>query len=226
MCRESTHSKDQLILLFDRLFERYGPQHWWPADDPFEMVVGAILTQNTSWKNVEKAIESLKAAEMLSMPAIGATPPDELARVIRSSGCHTVKAGRLKALVSHVERHYDGDLPAMLRQSGSELRRELLTIRGIGPETADCIVLYGGEKPSFVVDAYTRRLFDRAGFLARPTYDGAKEFCEALLPPDTRLFNEFHALIVRHSIVHCRSRPRCAGCPLADWCPGFRSGVN
>jgi endonuclease III related protein len=223
---DSQVSDNLLVRLYNCLVARYGPQHWWPAEDPLELVVGAILTQNTSWRNVEKAIASLKTAGLMSIAAIHVTPPDELARAIRSSGCQTVKAARLQAFVQHVRAHHHGNLTAMLKQSGSDLRRELLSIRGIGPETADCIVVYGGNWPSFVVDAYTRRLFERVGFLTQPSYDEAQQFCHERLPRDPRLFNEFHALIVRHSIVHCRARRRCVGCPVADWCPGFESNVD
>jgi endonuclease-3 related protein len=219
-------ASEEPLLVFDRLLERYGPQHWWPADDAFEMAVGAILTQHTSWKNVEKAIARLKAVGQLSLSAIEATDPSELAVLTRSAGCSTVKAARLKSFASHVRNHYDGQLATMLAQGGAPLRRELLSISGIGPETADCIVLYGANQPKFVVDAYSRRLFDRLGLIPRPSYDDVQRFCEASLPPDARLFNEFHALIVRHSIVHCRVQPRCAGCPLADRCAAYRLAVH
>jgi endonuclease-3 related protein len=215
-----------LSQLYERLLARYGPQDWWPAEDAFEMIVGAILTQNTSWKNVERAIASLKAAALLSLAAIEVTPSDELARVIRSSGFHRVKAGRLKAFVAHVRAQHAGDLAAMLAQDGLTLRRELLGVPGIGPETADCIVLYGGRWPSFVADAYARRLFDRLGLLSLPSYEDVQKYCHAHLPADSRLFSEYHALIVRHSIVHCRARPRCRGCPVADDCPSFTSCVD
>lgn len=212
----------RLTELYERLFRFYGPQHWWLAEGTFEMIVGAILTQNTSWKNVERAIARLKETGNLSPEAIARMPSEELAELIRSSGFFRMKARKLKAFVEHLEAHHNGRLESLFDRDASELRRELLGIHGIGPETADSIVLYGAGKPTFVVDAYTCRLFERLGLLSGPTYDHVQQFCHENLPTDAPLFNEFHALIVRHSVVHCRKRPLCAGCPLVAHCPSAR----
>ncbi len=210
--------------LFRRLSQAYGPQGWWPAETAEEMIVGAILVQNTAWRNVEKALASLKAADRLSLRAIDQTPLDELAALIRSSGFYREKAKKLKAFAAHVHTRYAGNLAALLAGEPRELRRELLALRGIGPETADSIILYAAGQPIFVVDAYTRRLFARLGLPVASEYDAIQRYCHERLATDARLFNEYHALIVRHAVVHCRARPRCAGCPLAEVCPSFAPG--
>ncbi len=206
--------------IFDRLFERYGPQHWWPAEHPFEVMVGAILTQNAAWQNVERAIAALRAAEALDPQVIVAAPPERLGAWIRPAGYFNVKAARLQAFC----RWYlqAGGFEALAARPTEPLRRALLAVHGIGPETADDILLYAFERPVFVIDAYTRRIFTRLGQgSARWGYEDWRAWFETALGADVPLYNEYHALIVRHAKVHCRVRPRCEGCPLALTCAAF-----
>ena len=153
-------------LIFDRLLYHYGRQHWWPAESPFEVMVGAVLTQATAWTNVERAISRLKDADALSPAAMRGMETDELASLIFSSGFYNAKAQRLKTLVEFLRDAYDDDIDAMRQENGENLRRELLAVKGVGEETADAILLYALDKPSFVIDAYTRRLFRAAGHYA------------------------------------------------------------
>jgi endonuclease-3 related protein len=206
------------LRMYEALLAAYGPQHWWPADSPTEVVIGAILTQNTAWSNVEKAIAAMKAAGCLNFCRIHRMPVEELAVVIRSAGTYRVKAQRLKAFTSWLFGAHDGDLDRALRGKLAVVRRELLAIPGIGPETADAILLYAGGRRSFVVDAYTKRLWRRHRLIEAPaTYDAIKSRLEAALPRDARLYNEYHALIVELGKRHCRTRPNCRGCPLERW---------
>lgn len=204
--------------IYDRLLARYGPQHWWPGETPFEVVVGAILTQNTSWANVERAISGLCAHSLLSPEAIQENCEQDLAVVIRACGYHNMKARRLKVFVDHLYRVHDGRLSHLLAMETDALRSELLSIWGIGEETADSIVLYAAGKPSFVVDAYTRRVFSRLGLCApNEKYSPLRNTFMDNLATDTRLYNEYHALLVRHGKETCRKRlPRCQCCPLAS----------
>ncbi len=214
--------RERLLEIFDRLFRRYGPRHWWPAETPFEVCVGAILTQNTSWGNVEKAIANLKRAKLLSPQALSNIPVERLAEVIRPAGFFNVKAKRLKGFVDRLFARYDGSLDRLFAEEWHGLRAELLAVPGIGPETCDAILLYAGGKPSFVVDAYTRRLFAGLGLVREDVgYEELRALFMDNLPPDPVLFNEYHALIVEHGKEHCRKRPRCAGCSLHVLC---RSG--
>lgn len=204
--------------VFESLRHAYGPQRWWPGDGPFEVIVGAVLTQNTAWRNVERAIDGLKARDVLRPERILALPFEELAQLIRSSGYFNVKARRLRALC----RWYrdEGGFEALRRLETGELRRGLVSVHGIGPETADDILLYAFERPVFVIDAYTRRIFSRLGLLAANSgYEQMRAAFEHSLGPDTELFNEFHALIVAHGKDVCRSAPRCGDCCLASICP-------
>jgi endonuclease-3 related protein len=204
--------------VFAALHRRWGPQGWWPARTRAEMIIGAILTQNTAWPNVERAIGNLRAAGALRFDRLHAASCTELESWIRPAGTFRVKARRLRAFTDMIFDRHGGSLARLLRQKTDALRRELLGVSGIGPETADCIVLYAARQPVFVVDAYTRRMLERHGW-AGPgePYDAvAARFTDAL-DPDPQLFNEFHALIVRLGKEHCRSRPRCEGCPLAGW---------
>lgn len=209
-----------LLEIYRRLYAHFGPQHWWPADAPFEVVVGAILTQNTSWKNVERALANLKAADLLDPARLRLVRTPRLARLIRPSGSFNGKAKKIKALLRYLDR-YGGRLDRLFRQDRETLREELLAVYGIGPETADSILLYAGNHPSFVVDAYTRRIFGRLGWPPdRLGYAALREACMAALPPDVALYNEYHALLVAHGKSVCTKRaPRCAECPLADLCP-------
>ncbi len=207
--------------IYRKLFERYGPQHWWPARDPFEVIVGAILTQSTAWTNVEKAIANLRAAGKLSASALLELPETELAALIHPCGYYNVKARRLKAFVKWLDESCGGDLDRLFSRDTASLRRELLGVYGIGEETADSIILYAGNLPVFVIDAYTRRILSRLGLApARDSYAACQALFIDNLPADVRLFNEFHALLVRLGKETCRNIPRCPACPL-DSC-----GVN
>lgn len=205
--------------LFQRLHDHYGPQHWWPGDSPFEIMVGAVLTQNTAWANVEKAIARLVAAGCLTPEAIAALLPAELAELIRPAGYFNVKARRLQSLCRFLLDA--GGIPSLAQRATDPLRQTLLQVHGIGPETADDILLYALDRPVFVVDAYTRRLGVRLGLLdATAGYETIRALFERALGLDRALFNELHALIVRHAKQVCRKRPRCGECCLANECPG------
>ena len=205
--------------VYRRLFSTYGPQHWWPAEEPFEVVVGAILTQSTAWTNVEKAISNLKAANALSPTSLNATPTDELARLIRPSGYYNAKSRKLKAFAGRLCDGYGGDLDRLFALDTGALRRELLSIHGVGDETADSIILYAANRPVFVIDAYTRRIIDRLGLAPeKDSYAAYQELFADSLVPDERLFNEYHALLVRHGKDVCRKSPRCGGCCLTRLC--------
>ncbi len=214
--------------VYSRLFAAYGPQGWWPGESRFQIIVGAILTQSTAWVNVEKALRSMRAAGCWSFEAIVKLPEADLATVIRSSGYYNAKARKLQAFASHLLENYGGDLDAMFDQELGDLRSELLSIYGIGDETADDILVYAAEKPSFVMDSYTRRIVDRMGFpvLGRnPGYGAYQALFQDNLPANTPLFNEFHALLDHHAKVSCTKRdPHCSNCCLADLCPLGRTG--
>ena len=205
----------QLLQIYDALIERYGPQGWWPADSTAETIVGTILVQNTAWKNVERAIANLKAENLLDFRALHDVDHATLAKIVQPAGTPTVKARRLQAFAAWLGGRHGFALNSMSSTPKDALRRELLAIKGIGPETADCIVLYAAQQPAFVVDAYTRRILTRH-LLAKSdwSYDQLKDLFEANLPRDVRLFNEFHALLVEVGKRHCRKAPVCAGCPL------------
>jgi endonuclease III related protein len=208
--------ENRLVDVFDRLQSFFGPQDWWPGETPFEVVVGAILTQNTNWGNVCKAITNLKNGGLLSFEALLALPVENLALYIRPSGFYNVKARRLKNLLLMIEGRYQGKLDLLLQDEMMTGRENLLSVQGIGPETADSILLYGGNHPIFVVDAYTHRVFSRHNLLADESdYDSIQEYFMDRLPADSSLFNEYHALIVRLGKEFCKkSRPLCEQCPL------------
>jgi len=213
---------------YDTLLAAFGPQHWWPGRTAFEIIVGAILTQNTSWRNVERAIKNLRRAKLLAPGAILAVPARRLAALIRSSGYFRQKAKKLKAFVRFLRTQHQGSLVKMLRIRSATLREQLLGVHGIGPETADSILLYAGRRPVFVVDAYARRILERH-HLADPkmSYEDARQFFERNLPQDVPLYNEFHALIVRTGKDYCRaSNPRCEECPLERFLPERASVVS
>ncbi|MBK5276727.1 MAG: endonuclease III domain-containing protein [Desulfuromonadales bacterium] len=213
-----------LMEIYERLFSRFGPRHWWPAETPFEVCIGAILTQNTAWTNVEKAINNLKQADCLSPEVLKDVDHEQLAELIRPSGYFNVKSRRLKDFTAWLFLNHNGSLEQMFAGDWRELRPELLQVRGIGPETADSILLYAGGKPSFVVDAYTRRLFHRLGLLpAGAGYDRTRDLFMEALPADVQLFNEYHALIVEQCKRFCRTRSACNGCPLQGICPSAAS---
>ena len=208
----------ELLAIHDALFAAFGPQGWWPGKTPFEVMVGAILTQNTNWRNVERAIANLRAARAMTPAAMSRLPPEALAALIRPAGYFRVKAARLGNLLEHLRRRHGGSVARLLRTPLEPLREELLGISGVGPETADSILLYAGGLPSFVVDAYTTRVLGRHGLVrAEAGYAEVQALFARALPGDAPLFNEFHALFVRLGKECCRPRaPRCAACPLAS----------
>ncbi len=208
------------LQLFDILFAASGPQHWWPGDTPFEVAVGAVLTQNTTWSNVEKAITSLKAANAMTAAGLFALSAPDLEQAIRPAGYYRVKAQYLRTLAEWVSRRAAGDLSSLASEDTDILHRELLALRGVGRETADSILLYAIGKPAFVVDAYTRRIAARLRLLPdNTTYESTQQYFVALLPEDAQLFNEFHGLLVHLAKEHCRARPVCLACPLEAYCP-------
>jgi endonuclease-3 related protein len=201
--------------VFRRLLEAFGPQHWWPAETTLEVIVGAILTQNTAWRNVEAAISQLRQADLLSPDGILEVPEAQLKELIRSSGYYNQKSRRLKIFFEHLASRWDGNLEAFLSQPLVPLREELLGIKGIGPETADSIILYAAEQPSFVVDLYTHRVFSRHGWVPEDCdYHRLRDYFMDYLDPEVYFFQELHALLVRVGHAYCRRSPACADCPL------------
>ncbi|HOM15835.1 MAG TPA: endonuclease III domain-containing protein [Thermoguttaceae bacterium] len=209
-----------LQQVYERLWKAYGPQHWWPGDGPFEVIVGAVLTQNTSWKNVERAIRNLRDAGLMTPRRLARTPLPELEELIRPAGYYRIKARRLRNLLELIVKRYGGSLEQMFSTPMDVLREELLAVQGVGPETADSILLYAGNLPTFVVDAYTHRVLARHGWIGFDAdYYQIKEYFEDQLEPDVQLFNEYHALLVRVGHLHCRRQPKCNGCPLEEMLP-------
>ncbi len=207
--------KALLMKIYDKLYKTYGPRHWWPGETPFEVMVGAILTQNTSWRNVERAIQELKNRGVLNAEGMRQLRRSQLAPLIRSSGYYRIKAGRLKAFVKFYFEEYDGKVEKMREERLPVLRRKLLEVNGIGPETADSIILYGLNKPIFVVDAYTRRILSRHGMISGSlSYEEIQRLFMKHLPPNKKLFNEYHALLVHLGKTLCKKVPRCDVCPL------------
>ncbi|MFP5349311.1 MAG: endonuclease III domain-containing protein [Gammaproteobacteria bacterium] len=203
--------------IYDALYAAHGPQHWWPGDSAFEIMVGAVLTQNTAWINVERAIANLKQANALSPQAIVAAHPKRLAKWLKPSGYFNVKAKRLRAFCRWLIDA--GGTAALARLPTDALRARLLAVYGVGPETADDILLYAFERPVFVIDAYTRRIFQRLGAIrGDEDYETLRAAFEQALGPDTALYNEYHGLIVRQGKDICRPRPRCAQCAVARSC--------
>ncbi len=218
--RKNKKNKPRASLrqVYRRLLTAHGPQFWWPGDSRFEIMVGAVLTQNTAWTNVEHAITNLKRAKVLAPEAIMAAPHARLARWLKPSGYFNVKAKRLKAMCRWLVGQ--GGVRALARLDTHDLRAALIAVYGIGPETADDIVLYAFERPVFVIDAYTRRLFRRLGHIRGDEgYETLRHLFENTLGPDMPVFNEYHALIVAHGKDICRVKPRCDVCCLAGECP-------
>lgn len=203
--------------LYDRLLDYFGPQQWWPGDTPFEVIVGAVLTQNTNWGNVEKAIDNLKNAGLLSLEALYTLPHETLADKIRPCGYYNLKATRLKNLLHLLHDVYEADLDFFFAGELHSLRQSLLSVKGIGPETADSILLYAAQKPIFVVDAYTHRILSRHAFITEEDsdYSTIQDLFMDSLPNEPALFNEFHALIVMTGKHFCKkTTPLCETCPL------------
>ena len=204
-----------LIKIYRTLYRAYGPMHWWPGETPFEVMVGAILTQNTSWRNVEKAIQHLKEKGVLNSEGIHQLRKPQLASLIKSSGYYRIKADRLKAFVDFLFKEYSGKVEKMGRERLEVLRPKLLKVKGIGPETADSILLYGLRKPIFVVDAYTKRVLSRHRMISeRASYEEIQKLFMDHLPLEESLFNEYHALFVHLGKTVCKKVPKCDICPL------------
>lgn len=202
--------------IYEILLDFYGPQNWWPADSPLEMMLGAILTQNTNWKNVEKALTQLKEYDLLSLEKLRHIDINQLAELIRPAGYYNLKARRLKNLLQIIDDEYQGDLHLLLADRLDHARQVLLSVKGVGEETADSILLYACGHPVFVVDAYTHRVFSRHNLLAEEcSYADIQERFMDNLPADSQLFNEYHALIVRVAKQYCKKKqPLCDHCPL------------
>jgi len=201
--------------IYNKLLSRYGDLHWWPASSPYEVIVGAVLTQNTAWSNVEKAIDNF--GDSLSPEFIASLDMDSLAELIRPSGFFNQKAVYLKEITRWFEK-YRYSVERVKRHPLEKIRKELLAVKGVGKETADSILLYAFDYPTFVVDAYTKRLFERLSVDVKMDYDSIKSYFESRLEPNGKLYNNFHAMIVINAKEYCRKKPVCIGCPLADEC--------
>ena len=210
--------KRKLEDIFKRLYSVFGAQHWWPADSRFEVIVGTILTQNTSWLNVKKAISNLKKEKVLSPQKLYGLKFSKLARLIKPAGYYNIKAKRLKFFLKFFFRHHQASTKKLALVKTDKLRQELLLVNGVGPETADSILLYALDKPVFVIDAYTKRIFSRHGLLKeKASYAEAQNLFSQHLKKEVKLFNEYHALIVRLAKDFCRkTKPRCQVCPLGN----------
>ena len=209
---------EKIQEIYHLLYRYFGPQDWWPAESRFEVMVGAVLTQNTNWQNVSKAIEALRKRDLLSFQILHSLPQDELASLIRPSGYYNLKAKRLKNLLAMIQREYDGDLESFFCEDLWVARDRLLSVKGVGAETADSILLYGCRQPIFVVDAYTHRIFSRHDLVPEECdYQELQDLFMDNLSADTAMFNEYHALIVLTAKEFCRkTNPRCDGCPLQE----------
>ena len=206
---------DKLNEIYQHLLKAYGPQKWWPAESPLEVMVGAILTQNTNWQGVEKAIANLKKHGLLSLDKLHHRSTEELAEFIKPAGYFNLKASRLKNLIVMVAEAYGGDLNVMGQMDTGQLRQELLSVNGVGPETADSILLYAFHRPIFVVDTYTYRVTSRHGLIEEEVnYQALQDLFMEHLPLDVDMFNEYHALLVRVGKLHCKRKAHCQGCPL------------
>lgn len=218
---------NKIKQLYGVLHKSFGSQNWWPTttkNRETEIVIGAILTQNTSWKNVEKAILNLKQNGLVDLRKLAAVETSKLARIIRPSGYYNQKARKLKAFGKHVVDNYMGDLRKLFAKDTGDLRSELLSIHGIGPETADSILLYAAGKPAFVVDAYTKRIFTRTGIIREDSsYDELQNLFKTNLPENTGMFSQYHALIVQLGKDVCRKKPLCNNCPLNDGCRHYKN---
>jgi endonuclease-3 related protein len=207
-----------LKKIYQKLYASFGPQDWWPGETPFEVVIGAILTQQTSWENVEKVIKNLKAENLLDPKKLSNVKDQKLERLIRSSGYYRQKTKKIKNFLDFLWGSYNGNLKKLFGNPALRLREELLSVKGIGKETADSIILYAAEKPIFVIDAYTKRVLQRVGITKEKDYDKLQKFFQENLPEDVYLFNEYHALIVRLGKDYCKKKPKCNLCPLNEMC--------
>jgi endonuclease-3 related protein len=215
MNKKTKSYKKILYDIYNILYKSFGPQHWWPGETPFEVAVGAILTQNTNWGNVEKAIGNLKQQKALRAKFLYDMPHERLASLIKPAGYFNVKTKRLKEFLSFLLNHYKGNMERMKEEEVHTVRHSLLNVKGIGPETADSIILYALEKPVFVIDAYTKRILVRHKLAPeQATYQELQELFHHNLPADVQLFNEYHALFVMVGKHYCKPKPRCRECPL------------
>ncbi|MEK6528868.1 MAG: endonuclease III domain-containing protein [Nitrospirota bacterium] len=204
-----------LTEMYHSLYDAFGPEHWWPGDTPFEVAVGAILTQNTNWGNVEKAINNLKKQKALNAVALQKMPDKKLALLIKPAGYYNIKTKRLKNFLNFFVNHFKGDMNRMKKEITLCLREKLLGVNGIGPETADSILLYALEKPIFVIDAYTKRILARHKLVSKKAdYHEMQELFHNNLPKNTKLYNEYHALFVKLGKDYCKTKPRCEECPM------------
>ena len=214
-CKFDFMISETLSEIYQLLYDAFGPQHWWPGDTPFEIVTGAILTQNTNWANVEKAIKNIKSMRYLTPEALNRLDLSQLAELIRPAGYYNIKAKRLKSFIKWLFDNYDGKMSSLELVNTEQLRAELLSIKGVGRETADSILLYAMGRPVFVVDAYTARITLRHELIdPGADYEQLRELFETNLTEDVRLFNEYHALLVRVGKEFCRPKAKCHGCPL------------
>jgi len=213
--------KLNLLNVYERLFHSYGPQHWWPGDGAFEVIIGAILTQGVGWLGADKSITNLKSQGLMEPSALRTEDQAKIANLIRPSIYFNRKAQKIKSFVHHLGEYYNDDLDSLLEKDTQNLRHELLSIYGIGEETADDIVLYAANKPIFVIDTYTRRVLNRLSIIPnQDTYSSYQAIFMDNLPHNPTLFNEFHALLDRHAAETCRkNRPKCKECSLLDICP-------
>lgn len=225
MLKAGEDTREKLEKIYRTLFNKYGKQHWWPADSKEEIIIGAILTQNTNWKNVEKAIDNLRKNNLLDFKNLYKTNEKELAALIKPSGYYNQKAKKLKNFVNFLFNEYGLDLNKFFRLDVDNLRAKLLEINGIGKETADSIILYAANKPIFVVDAYTKRIMDRIGF-KEDTYDKLQNLFMKNLSKDVEMFNEYHALLVRLGKEICKKEPLCKECCLNRLCCYYSDRIN
>jgi endonuclease-3 related protein len=221
-------TSDTLMAMYQAMRQRLGHQAWWPGDTPLEICLGAILTQNTSWHNVERALDNLRREDLIGVEALDALSTEQLAAYIRPAGYYNIKAKRLKNFLHMVAGDFDGDIDALLALDAESLRERLLAVSGIGRETADSMVLYAARKPSFVVDAYTFRIMLRHGIIGvDDDYESIKELFESSLETDVELWNDYHAQLVAVGKDWCRPRnPRCDGCPLNEFPHDVEAGMD
>ena len=209
---------DSSRTVYERLLDRYGPQHWWPAETPFEVIVGALLMQQTAWRNVDEAIRHLKRAGLLDVRAIASASVPVLRRHVKVTGLYRTKPRRLQRFCRHLLIRSDGDLKAYFDRPTDVVRADLLAQEGVGPETADSILLYAGNHPVFLVDAYTIRVGRRIGLFDTDQYPAVQRYFEDSMPRDLGLYQEYHALVVKHAVTLCRRTPKCDPCPVRDLC--------
>lgn len=207
-----------LRTLYERLSSRFDVDGWWPAESEFEVMVGAILTQQTSWENVEGVLADMKRNGIMSVRAIAAIDNDSLEEIIMPAGFYRQKASRLKGLAEYVRMHHRSDPRSILRQPLEDARRELLSIRGIGEETADSILLFAGHKAKFVAASYVARIFKRTGILDSEDYGEIQRYVESVVPARPEIYAKFYALLVQLAKTHCKARPVCRGCPVEGEC--------